>query len=130
MRFVQIAAGVDRDALLGSARRDAGERVSDAAQWLEGMLADGDWHDSAGLKKLAAAQDISERTLKRAAGKELGVDHERRGFPSVTYWRLPRSQASHLHPSILAQLGNGLQTCMNTRNPSTQKYSWAIGPWT
>lgn len=89
MRFVEIAAGVDRDALLGSARRDAGERVSDAAQWLEGMLADGDWHDSAGLKKLAAAQDISERTLKRAAGKELGVDHERRGFPSVTYWRLP-----------------------------------------
>jgi hypothetical protein len=26
--------------------------------------------------------------LKRAAGEELGVDHERRGFPSVTYWRL------------------------------------------
>jgi hypothetical protein len=130
MRFVQIAAGVDRDALLGSARRDAGERVSDAAQWLEGMLADGDWHDSAGLKKLAAAQDISERTLKRAAGKELGVDHERRGFPSVTYWRLPPQSGQPLTSQYSGPTGKGLQTCMNTRNPSTQKYSWAIGPWT
>ena len=71
------------DTILGSARRDQGE-VSKAADWLKGMLADGDWHDSAGLKKLAAAQDISERTLERAAGEVLGVEYERRGFPSST----------------------------------------------
>jgi hypothetical protein len=54
------------------------------------MLADGDWHDSAGLKALAGGQRLSERTLKRAA-QELEVDHERRGFPSTTWWRLPQS---------------------------------------
>jgi hypothetical protein len=88
MRFVELAAGVDRDTLLGSTRRDAGERVSDAADWLEGMLADGEWHDSVGLKKLAGSQGISDRTLQRAAREELRVDHKRHGFPSKTYWRL------------------------------------------
>jgi AAA domain len=89
MEFVEVAAGVDRDSILGSGRRDTGEQVSKAADWLEGMLADGDWHDSAGLKNLAAAQEISERTLQRAAGEEVQVEHERRGFPAATYWRLP-----------------------------------------
>ena len=73
MEFVEVAAGIDRDTILGSSgRRDQGEQASKAADWLEGMLADGGWHDSAGLKKLAAGRDITERTLKRAAREELG----------------------------------------------------------
>jgi hypothetical protein len=93
MEFVEVAAGIDRDTILGSARRDQGEQVSKAADWLEGALADGEWHDSAGLKKLADGQDITERTLQRAT-QELEVEVERRGFPSSTYWRLPSSYAT------------------------------------
>ena len=66
------------------------EKLDDAVEFLEEALADGEWHDSAGLKALAAARRISERTLKRAA-QELEVEHERRGFPSSTWWRSPQS---------------------------------------
>jgi hypothetical protein len=108
MRFVEIAAGVDRDTLLGSTRRDAGERVSDAAKWLEGMLADGQWHDSVGLKKLAASQGISERTLQRAASEELRVEHDRRGFPSTSWWRLTVAPAPYV--TTVGATGQGQQS--------------------
>lgn len=99
MEFVEVAAGIDRDTILGSSRRDQGEQVSKAAEWLEGVLADGDWHDSAGVKKLADGQDITERTLQRAA-MELEVEHERRGFPSSTYWRLPPVTPTPIHTTV------------------------------
>lgn len=63
------------NAYLGKFRHDQGEQASKAADWLEGMLADNGWHDSAGLKKLAAAQDITERTLEL----------EQRGIPAVSF---------------------------------------------
>lgn len=85
MEFVEIAEGVSREDVLVS--RPAEAELDKAFRFLAGALADGDWHDSAGLKTLAAAQRISERTLKRAA-QELEVEHERRGFPSTTWWRL------------------------------------------
>ena len=88
MRFVEFAEDIDRNDVL-SERRDresADEKLTTAVVWLIRALVDGDWHDSAGLKALAGSEGISERTLKRAA-QELGVEHERRGFPSSTYWR-------------------------------------------
>jgi hypothetical protein len=53
------------------------------------MLADGEWHEQAGLTTLARGARIRERTLKRAAFEELHVEHERRGYPSTSWWRLP-----------------------------------------
>jgi hypothetical protein len=41
-----------------------------------------------GLKMLAG---VPERTLQRAA-RELDLEHERQGFPSSTWWRLPQSR--------------------------------------
>jgi AAA domain len=94
MQFVEIAEGVSRDDVL--ATRSAGaEKLDKAVAYLQGMLADGEWHDSDGLITLAGAAHLSERTLRRAAFAELKVEHERRGFPSSTWWRL----ASHAKPS-------------------------------
>jgi hypothetical protein len=94
MEFVEIAEDVSREDVL--ANRSGIEKMDEAIAFLKDTLADGDWHDSAGLVTLAAAaQRISERTLRRAALDELQVEHERRGFPSTTWWRLP----SHANPS-------------------------------
>jgi hypothetical protein len=89
MAFVEIAAGVDRNDVLAP-RPAAADQLDAATVFLSDALRDGDWHDSAGLKQLAAAQKIAERTLKRAA-QELEAEHERRGFPATTWWRLPQS---------------------------------------
>jgi hypothetical protein len=94
MQFVEVAADVSRDDVLGMGSTGA-EKRDDATVFLKYALADGDWHDSAGVKTLAGAQSISERTLKRAA-HELDVEHERRGFPASTWWRLPQSGQPHL----------------------------------
>jgi KaiC/GvpD/RAD55 family RecA-like ATPase len=95
MVYVEDADDVEREDILDERDRshDGGDRLARAVVFLIGALADGGWHDSAGLKTLAGAQGISERTLKRAA-KELDVEHERRGFPSSTYWRLKLGQRS------------------------------------
>jgi hypothetical protein len=87
IEFVEIADDVSRADVLD--KPSAAGRLDDAVDWLQAALADGDWHDAAGLKILAAAAGIAERTLKRAA-QELEVEHERRGFPSSTWWQLPR----------------------------------------
>jgi hypothetical protein len=89
MQFVEVAEDVSREDVLAS-RSAASEKLDEATVFIEEALADGDWHDSSGLKALAGAQSISERTLKRAA-LDLNVEHERRGFPSSTWWRLPQS---------------------------------------
>ncbi|MEP6813902.1 MAG: AAA family ATPase, partial [Actinomycetota bacterium] len=86
-----------------------------AALFLLRALVDGDWHDSAGLKTLAGADGISERTLQRAS-KDLGVESERRGFPASTWWRLPQSRQNYdaqhqkLGATIKAAISSGLQT--------------------
>jgi hypothetical protein len=89
MRFIENADDVDRNDLLNGVRdRGAvGQKRTAAANFLLAALSDGDWHDSRGLKTLAAAQGISERTLKREA-QERNVEHQRRGFQSTTWWRL------------------------------------------
>jgi hypothetical protein len=90
MVFVEHAEDVDA----GDVLRPRAASVSpghEAALFLLRALADGAWHDSVGLKTLAGAQKVSERTLQRAA-KDLGVESERRGFPASTWWRLPQSR--------------------------------------
>ena len=94
MQFVEIADDVSREDVLAP-RAARPEKTEEALAFLEWALEDGDWHDSAGLVKLAGAQRISERTLRRAALEGLQVAHERRGFPSSSHWRLP----SHAKPS-------------------------------
>jgi hypothetical protein len=94
MEFVEVAHDVSRDDVLAP-RTPGAEKLDDARTFLEGSLGDGDWHDSAGLVILGRAQGISERTLRRAAFDELRVEHERRGFPASTWWRLP----GHAKPS-------------------------------
>jgi AAA domain len=93
MEFVEIADDVAREDVLTSQPIGV-EKLDEAITFLKDMLVDGDWHDSAGLVTLAGAQKISERTLRRAALDELGVEYERRGFPSTTWWRL----SSHATP--------------------------------
>jgi archaellum biogenesis ATPase FlaH len=92
MVFVEYADDVDADDLLGPRERKD-EKTATAMQFLGEALVDGKWHDSAGLKKLAASLGVKERTLQLAAN-ELSVEHKREGFPSSTWWRLPHSRNS------------------------------------
>jgi putative DNA primase/helicase len=73
-------------------------KATRALQLLADLLADGGWHDSAGLKTLIGAHGISEPTIKRAA-QELAVESKRSGFPASTWWRLAAQSAHPLsHP--------------------------------
>ncbi len=83
--------GLSMEDILVASPRERGPRLGRAEDWLAEILSDGGWHDSAGVKELAAANGLSERTVKRAA-QDLGVEHERRGYPSSTCWRLPPGQ--------------------------------------
>ncbi|MDX3522374.1 AAA family ATPase [Streptomyces scabiei] len=66
---------------------DRGERDV-AAEWLRGYLeSQGGEASSKDVKKAAAADDISERTLQRAMRKA-GVKAERAGFGKGSVWRI------------------------------------------
>lgn len=66
---------------------DRGER-DDAAEWLRGYLMDkGGEAPAKDVKKAAAADDISERTLQRAM-RRAGVKSERAGFGQGAVWRI------------------------------------------
>ena len=54
MVFVEIADDVDGADVLAPALTVIGPVDSEAEDWLEFALADGGWHDSQGLKKLAS----------------------------------------------------------------------------
>jgi AAA domain/Primase C terminal 1 (PriCT-1) len=85
MEFVDVADDVSRDDVLAPHRTP--DKLDNAITFLKEALSDGDWHDSAGVVAMAGAHRISERTLRRAALEQLEVEHERRGFPSSTWWR-------------------------------------------
>jgi hypothetical protein len=85
MQYVEIADDVDAADVLGPQKTT---KTDTAESLLEALLADGAWHESGDMKKVLAAASFNDRLAKRAA-KDLGVEHERRGFPSVTWWRLP-----------------------------------------
>ena len=92
MVFVEQAGDVQAaDLLLPRSSSESDDKLSRALVFLAQGLTDGEWHDSNGLKTLAGSQGISERTLQRAAG-DLKVEHERRGFPASTHWRLRRPE--------------------------------------
>ncbi|MEU1892762.1 AAA family ATPase [Streptomyces pristinaespiralis] len=88
-RFVflgQSARSVD-EILAAGVETDRGER-DDAAEWLRGFLMDqGGEAPSKDVKKAAAADDITERTLQRAMRKA-GVVAERAGFGKGSVWRI------------------------------------------
>jgi hypothetical protein len=66
---------------------DRGDR-DNAAEWLRGYLeSQGGEASSKDVKKAAAADDISERTLQRAMRKA-GVKAERAGFGKGSIWRI------------------------------------------
>jgi hypothetical protein len=83
MVFVEVADDVEGADVLGPKTT----KTETAETLLAAMLADGDWHESAGVKTLMGAAGFSERTVQRAS-KDLGVESERRGMPSSTWWRL------------------------------------------
>jgi len=85
MSFVEIADDVRASEILGTQRAT---KTETAETLLGALLADGGWHESDGIRKLMAAAGFPERTTQRAA-KDIGVESDRRGFPSATWWRLP-----------------------------------------
>jgi hypothetical protein len=85
MAFVEIADDVTPSDVLGS---QATTKTETAETLLAALLADGEWHESGGVKKLLEAAGFNEKLAQRVA-KTLGVEHERRDFPAVTWWRLP-----------------------------------------
>ena len=85
MTFVEIADDVSGSEILDPSKAT---KTETAETLLEALLADGEWHESDGVRKLMVAAGFTERTTQRAA-KDIGVEIDRRGFPSVTWWRLP-----------------------------------------
>ncbi|MFE6521889.1 AAA family ATPase [Streptomyces sp. NPDC057794] len=88
-RFVftgQSSRSVD-EILAAGYETDRGDR-DDAAEWLRGYLMDqGGEAPAKDVKKAAAADDISERTLQRAMRKA-GVVSARAGFGKGAVWRI------------------------------------------
>lgn len=85
MVFVEHADDVDGAGVLGPQKTTKTESVETL---LEALLADGEWHESAGVKQLLRAAGFNDRLAQRAA-KDLNVAIESRGFPRSTWWRLP-----------------------------------------
>ncbi|MBX6370152.1 MAG: AAA family ATPase [Rhodospirillales bacterium] len=106
MVFVEAADDIDPDDVLAPVER--GTRTVEAEALLAAALADGDWHAAAELK---AVLGLPERTLQRAA-QALGVEAERRGFPSATFWRLPGPlQSRQLQSRQVGATENSAQPC-------------------
>jgi hypothetical protein len=71
------------------------------------LLADGQWHDAADAYAELAAIGIGEQEARRLR-RDLGVQHERRGFPARGLWRLPPAVVTPLPTSeeVRARLGD------------------------
>jgi AAA domain len=107
MVFVEYADEVDGADVLGGKTT----KTETAETLLEAVLADGEWHEAEGVKTLMKKAGHAERTTQRAA-KYLGVEYERRGMPSITWWRIPLASATAppvapppVAPSPHSQLG-------------------------
>jgi hypothetical protein len=100
LSFVEFAEDVDGAAVLGPQKTTKAES---AEALLAAMLADGDWHESAGLKQLMVAAGYSERTTQRAANV-LHVEHERRGVGTEhgAWWRISLAGGSGEYPRRLS----------------------------
>ena len=90
MAFVEFAEDVDGADVLGPAKTT---KTETAETLLAALLADGEWHEGENMKKLMRAASYSKRTTQRAAAA-LGVEYDRRTFPSSTWWRISLAGAS------------------------------------
>jgi putative DNA primase/helicase len=85
-------SGVDGRSLLGTDPDDPpASQQERALELLADVLGDRDWHRGSTVKDAAKRAGISHRTLQRAA-KDAGIEYDERGFPKVTWWRLPQSR--------------------------------------
>ena len=83
------------------AGRQEPSRLAEAIDFLRDVLADGPLPTSQ-VKALAADEDITERTLKRAK-KKLGIESKRKGFGpgSSVHWSLPKDAGiPHTGPAL------------------------------
>jgi hypothetical protein len=88
----ELAVGAD--ALLAPPEAgDEGGALGEAVEWLRSALASGEPIAASDLHARAAAEQIAERTLRRAA-RALGIANERTGYPARATWRLPQSGQS------------------------------------
>ena len=114
MTYLEIAADVDPSGVLGP---KSTTKTETAETLLEALLADGDWHESEGVRRLMIAAGFPERTTQRAA-KDVGIESDRRGFPSVTWWRLP------VAPSTGSEVGATVDSAQPS-DPSGDTFSVA-----
>lgn len=119
MVFLETAADVDGAHVLGPKTT----KTETAETLLEAILADGEWHEGEGVKKLMKAGGFSERTTKRAA-QQVGVGYERRGYPAMTWWRLPIGQVL-AGPSTSTKVGPTVETPIASDSRAT---SGPVGP--
>jgi putative DNA primase/helicase len=116
MAFVEFAEDVDGADVLGPPKTT---KTETAETLLAALLADGDWHEADGVKRLMHAAGYAERTIQRAA-KFMGVENERRGFPSATWWRISLAGAcglpvvpASLAPSAVSKIGATVETTIS-----------------
>jgi 5S rRNA maturation endonuclease (ribonuclease M5) len=82
----------DADEVLAANPHEDAKALTDACEWLQGLLADGRVV-SKEIRKLARQEQISGSTLKRAKAKlRVQAIHDGMGTGSFWYWRLPREQ--------------------------------------
>ena len=90
MTFVEIADDVDAAEILGPT--DADEDGDAPRRCSEALLADGDWHESDGVRSCMAAAGFTGAD-GQAGGAGARSRARREGFPAVTWWRLPGGSA-------------------------------------
>jgi 5S rRNA maturation endonuclease (ribonuclease M5) len=113
-------------------RGDPDERAErdEAAEWLRSYLADqGGEAAFTELIKIAKAEGLSERTLRRARARA-GVETERVGFPSKTIWRLqsghsPASAAKDSNPGRSDRTVAGLAAPFDPPEPG-DPMTWGV----
>jgi hypothetical protein len=99
--------------------RPAGEARTTARELIAHALADGQWHEAAPIFTTCNEQGINDRAARRAA-EDIGIDRDRRGFPSTSWWRL--AHTGHTTPSETAVRSGLSVRCAETvteRTPDT-----------
>jgi hypothetical protein len=115
MTFIEFAEDVDGTDVLGGKTT----KTETAETLLEAVLADGGWHEAAGVKQVMEAAGYPARTIQRAA-KHLRVEYERRGLPSSTWWRisLAGATAPPVAPALVApSAGTKVGATVETAQP-------------
>lgn len=75
-------------------------QVADACEIVDALLPrDGNWHPAKPIYEACAAEQINERTVKRAK-QRLSIEHRRsQAFPSPVEWCWPTTQDPHRSPA-------------------------------